>query len=353
MSIKRLLIANRGEIALRVAQTARRLNIKTIGLYPEDDASSLHVRKLDEALKIPGAGPAAYLDINAVIEAAKEAGADAVHPGYGFLSENTEFARACEKAGLIFVGPESETLQKLADKSAARALALECGVSVLAGTNAATSLEEAIAFFDELKSGSQMFIKAISGGGGRGMRLVTKKVEIEDAFSAAALEAKSAFGDDRLYVEQFMPQARHIEVQVLGDGKNVQHFFERDCSLQRRNQKILEIAPAPFLDPKLRQALCDAAVKMAKKIRYKGLGTFEFLVSVNEDQFAFMEANPRIQVEHTITEEILDLDLVSLQLKVAMGSPLEELGLKGSLPAPTGYAIQARVNAEIIQSDGK
>ncbi len=352
MSIQRLLIANRGEIALRIARTARSLGITTIAVHPEDDATSLHVRKLDQAERLPGSGPAAYLDIEQVIDAAKRRGADAIHPGYGFLSENPDFEKACRESGLVFVGPEAEALAVLADKSAARGLAIEAGVPVLAGTNEATDLAAATAFFNELAPGSEMFIKAIAGGGGRGMRRVASEDEIESAFASAAAEAKAAFGDDRLYVERFMPDARHIEIQVIGDGQDVLHLFERDCSLQRRNQKILEIAPAPGLDASIAHKLYDAAVTMAGKAGYSGLGTFEFLVSSTDDSFAFMEANPRIQVEHTLTEEILGLDLVALQLEIASGRTLNSLGLSQDNLHPRGYAIQARINAEIVKEDG-
>ncbi|MEP3244275.1 MAG: carboxyl transferase domain-containing protein [Sneathiella sp.] len=352
MSIQRLMIANRGEIALRIARAARSLGMTTIGIYPEDDETSLHASRLDHGELLPGSGPAAYLDIEEVIAAAKRSHADAVHPGYGFLSENPDFEKRCRAEGLVLIGPGAEALEVLADKSAARALALEAGIPVLAGTNEATGLEEATAFFNELTPGSQMFVKAIAGGGGRGMRLVKQAAEIEAAYAAAAAEAKAAFGDDRLYVERFMPEARHIEIQILGDGEEVLHLFERDCSLQRRHQKILEIAPAPDLREEVRQTLFDAALKMARRVDYRGLGTFEFLVSATDNSIAFMEANPRVQVEHTITEEILGLDLVALQLQVSDGKSLRDIGIRQSDLKPTGFAVQARVNAEVQDDDG-
>ncbi|OUR78663.1 carbamoyl-phosphate synthase large subunit [Alphaproteobacteria bacterium 46_93_T64] len=352
MSTLRLLIANRGEIAIRVSRAARSLGLTSIAVYPEDDASALHVQFMEETELLPGVGPAAYLNIDEVIKAAKRCGADAVHPGYGFLSENPDFAARCADEGLVFVGPDKNTLSMLADKSAARGLAIELGVPVLAGRNEATSIEAAEQFFKELEVGSHMFIKAIAGGGGRGMRLVTCSAELVEAYKSASNEAEAAFGDGRVYVERFMPNARHIEVQILGDGSNVLHLHERDCSLQRRNQKILEIAPAIGLSKKLKQSLFGAALKIAAKVNYLGLGTFEFLVSAVDESFAFMEANPRIQVEHTITEEILGIDLVEAQLRVAMGATLEELDLRQSELIPRGFAVQARINAEIFDDLG-
>jgi len=352
MSIQRLLIANRGEIAIRVSRAARNLNITCISIFPEDDEAALHARIMDASEILPGTGPAAYLDVEAVIAAAKNCNADAIHPGYGFLSENVEFARRCLEEGITFVGPDCNALQVLADKSAARALAMDMGVPVLAGRNEETSLDAAREFFADLEPDSQMFIKAIAGGGGRGMRLVTGKDELEDAYKSAANEAMAAFGDGRVYVERFMPDARHIEVQIVGDGQSVLHMFERDCSLQRRNQKVLEIAPAFGLDPKLREALFNSALKMARHVSYQGLGTFEFLVSAIDDSFAFMEANPRIQVEHTITEEILGVDLVETQLRIASGESLSEIGLQQSDLSPLGFAVQARVNAENFDDQG-
>ncbi|MBL4666838.1 MAG: ATP-grasp domain-containing protein [Sneathiella sp.] len=352
MSIQRLLIANRGEIAIRISRAARTLNISCIAISPKDDAAALHTQVMDMWELLPGTGPAAYLDIEAVIAVAKKSNADAIHPGYGFLSENPAFARRCAEEDIIFVGPDCDALEVLGDKSAARKLAIEVGVPVLAGRNEATSLDAAKEFFAGLEPNSQMFIKAIAGGGGRGMRLVATEDQLDCAYKSASNEAASAFGDSRVYVERFMPQARHIEVQILGDGKTVLHMHERDCSLQRRNQKILEIAPAFGLSSEVQKALTDAALKMAKHVAYKGLGTFEFLVSATDDSFAFMEANPRIQVEHTITEEILDIDLVEAQLRIAGGESLADIGLKQSDLSPRGFAVQARVNAENFDDEG-
>ncbi|WP_169544446.1 acetyl-CoA carboxylase family protein [Sneathiella aquimaris] len=352
MSIQRLLIANRGEIALRIARTAHSLGMTCIGIYPEDDLSSLHVKRIANIECIAGVGPAAYLDIEQIILAAKRCQADAIHPGYGFLSENPVFAARCAEEGILFVGPDQASLSALADKSAARALAIKHSVPVLAGTNEATTIEQATSFFEELKDGSQLFIKALAGGGGRGMRLVDDISQIPEAFESAAAEAKAAFGDDRLYVERCMTAARHIEIQIVGDGDTVIHLHERDCSLQRRNQKVLEIAPAPHLPTHLKASLCEAALTLANAVDYKGLGTFEFLVSMTDETFAFMEANPRIQVEHTITEEILDLDLVALQLQIAGGKSLAALGVRQNDLVVKGYSVQARINAETLDADG-
>ncbi|MEH6402072.1 MAG: carboxyl transferase domain-containing protein [Sneathiella sp.] len=352
MSIQRLLIANRGEIAIRIAHGARTLGIPTVAIFASDDSASLHLKHMDDSVPLSGAGTAAYLNAAEIIEAAKTTGADAIHPGYGFLSENADFARLCEKEGITFVGPDVATLEALADKSAARSLAVELNVPVLAGTNEATTIEDACLFLAGLPKGNSIFLKAISGGGGRGMRLVHNVEELAAAYSGASLEAEAAFGDGRLYVEQFMPAARHIEVQIIGDGADVIHLHERDCSVQRRNQKVIEIAPAPNLPANVKAAICEAALLMAAHVKYKGLGTFEFLVSAKGDDFSFMEANPRIQVEHTITEEILGLDLVAAQLRIAGGQTLGQIGYNQSRMVPRGFALQARVNAETFSADG-
>jgi len=352
MSIQQLLIANRGEIAIRIARTARQLGISCIAVYPEDDRDALHVRQLERAQLLPRNGAAAYLDMDEIIAAAKRADADAIHPGYGFLSENSKFSARCAQEGLVFVGPDSETLACLADKAAARKLAIEAGVPVLAGCNEAVTPEDALAFFDELEPGSALFIKALAGGGGRGMRLVRDKSDVKAAYDSASREAAAAFGDGRVYVERFMPAARHIEVQVLGDGEQVVHLCERDCSLQRRNQKIIEITPAIGLSDDLKARLYEAALSMAKAVSYRGLGTFEFLVSTLDGSYAFLEANPRIQVEHTITEEILDMDLVAAQLQVFMGQSLDDQHITQAAISLKGFAAQARVCAEIFDTDG-
>ncbi|MEQ9144823.1 MAG: carboxyl transferase domain-containing protein [Parvibaculaceae bacterium] len=355
MGFRKLLIANRGEIAVRIARAAAEMNMASVAVYAEDDARSLHVQAADEAVALKGAGAAAYLDGAAIVAAAKAAGCDAVHPGYGFLSENVGFARACAEAGLTFVGPNTDALALFGDKAEARALAEKTGVALLPGTNRATRLEEARAFFDGLGKGGAMMIKALAGGGGRGMRPVTRADEIEDAYARCQSEAKAAFGDETLYVEQLIPRARHIEIQIVGDGMSVVHLGERECSLQRRRQKLVEIAPSPTLSDKLRRNLCDAAVRLAAEAGYDNIGTFEFLVDASDatgTTYAFMEANPRLQVEHTVTEEVTGVDLVKTQLRLAAGESLKDIGL-ATPPAPRGHAIQLRINMESMGTDGE
>ena len=348
--LRKLLIANRGEIAIRIARTAAEMGIATVAVYSADDAASLHSRKADEAVALKGSGVAAYLDGDGIISAAREAGCDAIHPGYGFLSENAEFAAACAKAGLTFVGPEPETLALFGDKARARVLAEECDVPVLEGTNGATSLEAASEF---LKAGPVM-LKAVAGGGGRGMRPVTKAEELEQAFERCASEAKAAFGNGDLYVERLLPRARHIEVQIVGGGTGaVSHLWDRECTIQRQRQKLIEVAPAAGIPMTLREKLFDAALRLALAAKYKGLGTIEFLVNSESGEFAFIEANARLQVEHTVTEEVTGLDLVRIQLEIASGRTLAELELtQDDIPRPRGTALQARVNMETMATDG-
>ncbi|WP_337056431.1 carboxyl transferase domain-containing protein [Pseudomonas sp. USHLN015] len=345
--ITRLLIANRGEIAIRIARAAAELDIPSVAVYAEDDTASLHLRKADQAVALKGRGAAAYLDMQQLLDAALASGCDAVHPGYGFLSENAAFARLCDEVGVRFIGPAPEALDTFGDKARARELAERCGVPLAAGSNRATTLEEARAF---LESGPIM-LKALAGGGGRGMRPVRDAAELEEAYARCQSEARTAFGNDALYVERLIEQARHIEVQVVGDGEAVSHLWERDCSLQRRNQKVIEIAPAPELDPALRQRILDAALTLAAEARYRGIGTFEFLVDDARGDFVFMEANPRIQVEHCITEAVTGIDLVQVQLRIAAGATLAELGL-AQPAAPRGFAVQLRINLETMQADG-
>ena len=358
---KSLLIANRGEIAIRVARSAAELGIESIAIYASDEAEAgqppSHALKADRAIALPGSGVAAYLDGDTIIAAAKAAGAEAVHPGYGFLSEHAGFARACAAAGLVFIGPMPEQLEILGDKARARALAAQCGVPVLTGTAGdtpqGTSLAEALLFLESLGPGGALMVKARAGGGGRGMRPVYGAADLEAAFTLCAAEAKKAFGDGALYVERLLPNARHIEVQVLGDGSGaVNHLWERECSLQRQRQKLIEIAPAPALDPALRGRLIEDALTLAAALRYRGLGTVEFLVG-SDDDYAFIEANPRLQVEHTVTEAITGLDLVALQLRLADGASLQALGLgRDVMVMPRGMALQARINAETLLPDG-
>lgn len=357
MPIKNLLIANRGEIAVRIARAASEAGIRSHAIFSEDDRESDHVAKADQAHRLGGKGPAAYLDIAQIVRIASTAGCDAIHPGYGFLSENAEFARACKAAGLIFVGPSPEVLEMFGDKAKARCLATKCGVPVLSGTAGATSLEDARKFLQSLGAGGAIMIKAIAGGGGRGMRPVTAVGELESAFERCRSEATQAFGNGDVYIEKLFPRARHIEIQVVGDGSGeVVHLWERECSLQRNRQKLVEIAPAPGLSAALRDRLIDAALRMAREVRLASLATFEFLVGQAADdraEFVFIEANPRLQVEHTVTEEITGLDLVRTQLDLAGGQTLKLLdvaALRGT--APRGMAMQVRVNAETMSADG-
>ncbi len=379
----KLLIANRGEIAVRIARAAAELGVPAVAAFSEDDAESLHASRADEAAALRGAGPAAYLDGEQSIRAATEHGCDAVHPGYGFLSENAGFARSCVEAGLTFVGPPPEALELFGDKARARALAEEHGVPVVPGISGAVSLERARAFFDGLPDGASMLIKAVGGGGGRGMRIVRTADEIEDAYRRATSEAGAAFGNDGVFVEQLLSAVRHVEVQIAADDSGaVTHFGDRDCSLQRRHQKLIEIAPAPALPDGLRAAMREAALTLAAAVGYRNLGTVEFLVETGEGagaepRFFFIEANARLQVEHTVTEEVFGVDLVHLQLELARGRLLADLGFgredapdpadrgagraqtgpgarsAGERPTPRGCAVQARVNMETMAADGR
>ncbi|WP_322048929.1 acetyl-CoA carboxylase family protein [Paraburkholderia sp. J67] len=346
--IKSVLIANRGEIAIRIARAAAEAGLRSVAVYAEDDARALHVRRADLAVPLNGRGAAAYLNIDALIAAAREHGCDAVHPGYGFLSERADFAQRCDEAGLRFIGPSPEVLRTFGDKARARELAARCGVPLAAGTNRATALDEARAFLD---THGAIMVKALAGGGGRGMRAVHDAASLADAFARCESEARAAFGDGALYVERVIEHARHVEVQILGDGAQVGHLWERDCSLQRRHQKVIEIAPAPGLSAALRRAIIDAALTLARAVNYRGIGTFEFLVDTARGDFVFMEANPRVQVEHCVTEAVTGVDLVRAQLSLAQGATLAELKLIEPPPV-RGYAVQARVNLETMQADG-
>jgi acetyl/propionyl-CoA carboxylase alpha subunit/acetyl-CoA carboxylase carboxyltransferase component len=351
MTLQNLLIANRGEIAIRIARAAAELELATVAVFATDDARSLHVKSADHAIALPGSGAHAYLDIEAIVDTARRAGCDAIHPGYGFLSENADLARACAAAHIAFIGPSPEALDAFGDKAKARAIAAGKGVPIIAGTDGPSSLETVHAFFANLPHGAAMMIKAVAGGGGRGMRVVREAGEIDAAYAAAAREAQGAFGIDTLYAERLIEHARHIEVQIAGDRTGVLAVGDRDCSLQRRRQKIVEIAPAPNLNAAQREALFDAAVTLGAAVRYRTLGTIEFLVDTETGDFAFIEANARLQVEHTITEEVTGVDLVKTQIRLAAGDTLAMLGLTDT-PATQGYAIQARVNLETLTADG-
>ena len=355
----KLLIANRGEIAVRIARAAAELDIPTVAVYSEDDAASLHVRRADDAAALSGSGPAAYLGGEQLLRAAAEHECDAVHPGYGFLSENAGFARACLEAGVRFVGPTPEALELFGDKARARALAQEHGVPVVPGVSEPVTLDQARSFMNDLPLSSSMLIKAVGGGGGRGMRIVTCEDELEDAYSRAVSEAGAAFGNDGVFVEELLTAVRHVEVQVAGDASGtVVHFGDRDCSFQRRHQKLIEIAPAPCLPPAPRKAIRDAALALASAAGYRSLGTVEFLVETGggqggEPRFFFIEANARLQVEHTVTEEVFGVDLVHLQLELARGRLLAELGfVPQNGTEPRGAAVQARVNMEKMAAGG-
>ena len=357
MAINNLLISNRGEIAIRVARSAADVAMRSHVIYAEDDRASDHTNKADQAHALKGSGPSAYLDGAQIIRIAREAGCDAIHPGYGFLSENAAFARQCETAGLIFVGPTPEVLEAFGDKGAARSLAVKCKVPVLAGTNSATSLQEARGFFRSLGAQGAVMLKALAGGGGRGMRPVFNEADLDAAFERCRSEAKQAFGNGDLYVEELMPNVRHIEVQVVGDGSgDVVHLWERECSVQRNHQKLVEIAPAPGLSAALREKLIEAALRMGRAVKLRNLATFEFLVEQaagDRARFAFVEANARLQVEHTVTEEVTGIDLVRLQLDIAGGRSLKELGLTADhIAPPRGLAMQLRVNSETMSADG-
>lgn len=344
--LPKILIANRGEIAVRVLRAIHEVGGQAVAVYPADDRDALHVGRADEAFELPGEGAAAYLNAKAIVDAAVTAGCTAIHPGYGFLSEDSGLARRCADAEIVFIGPPADTLDVLGDKASARELAVNQGVPVMPGSAGPTTLAEAQKLATELGS---VMLKAVAGGGGRGMRAVIDPAELPQAFERCKSEAQAAFGNDALYVEQLALAPRHIEIQVVGDGNSVQHLWERDCSIQRRHQKLIEVAPSPALNSELRQKLIDDALRLAASLGYKGLGTFEFLV--DGDEYFFMEANPRLQVEHTITEEVTDVDLVATQLRIAAGASLDDLGL-AEPPALRGYAVEARVNLETIDAEG-
>ena len=350
----KVLIANRGEIALRIARALQDLSIASVAVYADDDAGAPHVRAANEAVPLSATGPSAYLDGANLIAIARAQGCDAVHPGYGFLSERADFARACAEAGLRFIGPTPTQLALFGDKAQARALALRCGVPLMPGTQAAVTLEEAQAFW-QAQGGAGIVVKAIGGGGGRGMRAVQTADELPTAYARCRSEALAAFGVEGVYVERLMQGARHIEVQVLGDGREVLALGERECTLQRRFQKLVEVAPSPSLPAPLRERIVAAALAMAREVAYEGLGTFEFLVDLASDTlpFVFIEANPRLQVEHTVTEEVTGVDLVQAQVALAAGRSLRDLGLDPAVPpAAQGFAVQWRINAETLDEQG-
>ncbi|HEX3869572.1 MAG TPA: pyruvate carboxylase, partial [Pirellulales bacterium] len=349
--IRKLLAANRSEIAIRVFRSAHEAGIRTVAIYSHEDRYALHRFKADEAYEVGKAGEPirAYLDIDGIIAVAKAHEVDAIHPGYGFLSENPDLARACEAAGITFCGPTPAILEQLGDKITARQLAISAGVPVLSGSNEPLkSANEASALADKL--GYPVLLKAAKGGGGRGMRVVLKPDELARSLEQAQREALAAFGSGDVFLEKFIMRPRHIEVQLMGDKHgNLVHLYERDCSLQRRHQKVVEIAPAHNLDPKLRTDICDAAIKIGKAVNYVSAGTVEFLVDDDTGKFYFIEVNPRIQVEHTVTEVVTGIDIVRTQILVAEGYALSdpEIGLPDQQSVSTrGFAVQCRVTTE-------
>src|SRR6478609_7561925 len=346
----KILVANRGEIAIRAFRAAVELGAKTVAVYPFEDRNSLHRLKADEAYQIgePGHPVRAYLDVSEIIRVAKESGADAIYPGYGFLSENPELAQAAEAAGITFIGPPKHVLEMAGNKVTAKEHAIAAGVPVLRSTPPSRDIEALVAQADDI--GFPIFAKAVAGGGGRGMRRVASQDRLRAALEEAMREADSAFGDPTMFLEQAVLRPRHIEVQVLADanGETV-HLFERDCSVQRRHQKVIEIAPAPNLPEETRQALYRDAIAFAKSIGYVNAGTVEFLLDAAGEragQHVFIEMNPRIQVEHTVTEEVTDVDLVQSQIRIAAGESLAELGLLQSDIKLRGAALQCRITTE-------
>ena len=345
--MQKVLIANRSEIARRVIRSCRELDLETVAVYSDADAEALHVREADEAVAIgkPHAR-ASYLNVDKLIDAARETGADAIHPGYGFLSESARFAEACEAAGLTFVGPPAKAIAAMGDKAAARRLARDAGVPVVPGTDVSADVESSLEAAEDLDY--PVMVKAAAGGGGRGIRVAREPEELRELVPAAAREAEAAFGDPSLYLEKLLERARHVEIQVMGDGHgNVIHLFERECSLQRRRQKLVEESPSPALEPSTREAMADAAVRLARAVGYTNAGTVEFLVDEDE-RFYFIEMNTRLQVEHGVTEMVTGTDLVREQLLVAAGEPLE---LSQDDVTLSGSAVEFRINAEDPDSD--
>ncbi|EMD25474.1 pyruvate carboxylase [Amycolatopsis azurea] len=343
---RKVLVANRGEIAIRAFRAGFELGAGTVAVFPHEDRNSLHRLKADEAYEIgePGHPVRAYLSVEEIVAAAKKAGADAVYPGYGFLSENPDLARACEDEGITFVGPSADILELTGNKARAVKAARDAGVPVLGSSEPSSDVDALIAAAEEI--GFPVFVKAVAGGGGRGMRRVLEPAQLRESIEAAAREAESAFGDPTVFIEKAVVEPRHIEVQILADGEgNVIHLFERDCSVQRRHQKVVELAPAPNLPSELRDQICADAVKFARQIGYRNAGTVEFLLD-RDGNHVFIEMNPRIQVEHTVTEEVTDVDLVQSQLRIASGETLEDLGLSQDKVYLRGAALQCRITTE-------
>lgn len=349
MQLNKIMVANRGEIPIRIFRTAHELSLQTVAIYSYEDRLGMHRQKADEAYVIGKRGEytpvAAYLAQDEIVKIAKEHGVQMIHPGYGFLSENSDFARKVEEAGIIFIGPSWETILAVGDKVSARNLANKAKVPVVPGTDGAVEkFEDVKKFTDEY--GFPIIIKAAFGGGGRGMRVVRDQESLKDSFERATSEAKSAFGNGTVFVERFLDRPKHIEVQLLGDNHgNIVHLYERDCSVQRRHQKVVEIAPAKDLPQETRDAILNDAVRLAKSANYRNAGTAEFLVD-QQNRYYFIEINPRIQVEHTITEEITGIDIVAAQIQIAAGATLEQLGLTQDRISTRGFAFQCRITTE-------
>jgi acetyl-CoA carboxylase, biotin carboxylase subunit len=344
--LNKVLVANRGEIALRVMRACQELEIPAVAVYSDADEEALHVRHADEAVRIgpPPAGKS-YLNVEALIEAAKETGAEGIHPGYGFLAENASFAAACRDAGLTFIGPSAEAIEKMGNKSAARRIATDAEVPVVPGSEESASDDDAVETAGEI--GYPVMVKAAAGGGGRGIRVAENEEELRKAVRVARQEAEKAFGDGSLYLEKLLTGPRHVEVQVMGDHEgNVVHLYERECSMQRRRQKILEEAPSPGISPEVRENMAGAAVRLAREVGYTSAGTVEFLM--DGDEFYFIEMNTRIQVEHPVTETLTGVDLVKEQLRVAGGDPLS---LEQENVPFNGWAMEFRINAEDPEKD--
>lgn len=338
---KKILIANRGEIALRIIRVCRELGIKSVAVYSEVDRESLHVKFADEAVCIgPPPSRESYLNIPRIIAAAEITGAEAIHPGYGFLAENANFAEICTSSGLVFIGPTPESISAMGNKSLAKETMKKANVPVIPGSDGVvTKLDDAIKISKEISF--PIIIKAVAGGGGKGMRIVKNLDELEKNFIMASTEAEAAFGDPGVYIEKYLEQPHHIEIQVFGDKYgNVIHLNERDCSIQRRHQKLVEESPSPFINSEIREKMGEAAVKGAKSVNYQGAGTIEFLVD-KDHNFYFMEMNTRIQVEHPVTEQVVGRDLIKLQIEIAAGKKLDKKNKK-----PFGHAIECRINAE-------
>jgi acetyl-CoA carboxylase, biotin carboxylase subunit len=347
-TIKKILIANRGEIAVRIIRACQELGILTLQVYSEADAHSLPVLMADEAVCIgPARSKDSYLDINRIISAALVYKADAIHPGYGFLSENAEFAESCEKESIIFIGPSPQSIRMMGDKATAIRLAKEAGIPTTPGSEGIVENYQAASSVAE-KIGYPILLKATAGGGGRGMRIVQDKGQLEAAFIEASQEAKLAFGNSSLYLEKYLKNIRHIEVQVLGDGNQVLHLGERDCSLQRRNQKLVEESPSPVLDETMRSKIGNAALELCRYVQYRSAGTIECILDPATNQFYFMEMNTRIQVEHPVTEMVTGVDLVKEQISIAMG---KGISLRQDQVQMRGHAIECRINAENADND--